>query len=101
MPYSAFTGANPAAAKKGSHRPMPPSTPPMAGPKMNPRPKATPMSPRFLARFSGQQSSTQWVQRRRRGPGNESTSRLDVVEALDRRWRRGDGVVLERVAHRG
>ena len=57
MPYSAFTKASPAAAKKGSRRSMPPRSPPMAGPKMNPRPKATPTKPKFLARTSGSDTS--------------------------------------------
>ena len=43
----------PAAAKKGARGPSSPSTPPMAGPRMNPMPNAAPTSPKFCARFSG------------------------------------------------
>src|SRR5471032_23979 len=47
----------PAATENGSFRLTLPSNPPSAGPQMKPRPKAAPILPKLLARFSGVDTS--------------------------------------------
>src|SRR5277367_6679506 len=52
-PQQTLAKAMKAEAQKGSRGEMAPSSPPTAGPSMNPTPKAAPMMPKAAARFSG------------------------------------------------
>ena len=51
-PYKQLAKAKPAATIKGIRSPISPRNPPKTGPITNPNPKAAPIIPKFLARFS-------------------------------------------------
>ena len=53
QPNATLANAIAAVAKNGVRGPNSPRKPPTTGPRMNPTPKAAPMSPKFWARFSG------------------------------------------------
>src|SRR5881409_2400916 len=61
QPYAAPTMLNAPAAQNGARRLIPPSSPPTAGPRMNPTPNAAPSMPNRRARSSGSVTSAMYA----------------------------------------